>query len=77
MEEKNMRELSLEEMDKISGGADSNTECAVHDWFFYSPGANGEYWQCSICGKTEYRGGNNYINPSPNPMPNPQPIPLD
>ena len=48
MEEKNMRELSPEEMDKISGGANPGKECD-HNWILCSSSDKEKILQCSKC----------------------------
>ena len=61
MEEKEMRELSLEEMDKVSGGYKEVT-CArggLHDWINV-PGS--DIWRCSKCNLYKSSGGMNGSN---------------
>ena len=54
MEDKNMRELNLEEMDKISGGANPGKECD-HIWILCSSSDKEKILQCRICGAVEIR----------------------
>ena len=64
-----MRELSNEEMAKISGGA----RCISHLWRKEDESAHGEEWVCQICGAKCYRRAtdNGEIPaPVPGPVPN-------
>ena len=77
MEEKKMRELNLDEMDKVSGGVGNDTECTQHNWVYQSFDKNTctEEWKCSICGaiKLVCEGR----SPIPIPDPDPKPISLE
>ena len=77
MEEMKMRELNLDEMDKVSGGVGNDTECTQHNWVYQSFDKNTctEEWKCSICGaiKLVCEGR----SPIPIPDPDPKPISLE
>jgi hypothetical protein len=64
MEEKKMRELSLEEMDKTSGGKG----CSNHDWI-YIPAS--DMWQCPKCGTCKSSGGMPWSNSKTAPADSP------
>ena len=77
MEEKKMRELNLDEMDKVSGGAGNATECTQHNWVYQSfeKYLCAEEWRCSICGAIKFIY-NDYEKRSPIPIPDPDPKPI-
>ena len=67
-----MRELSNEEMAKISGGAEPEKKCVVHSWNKLGISALGQKWECQWCGEVYYSSATDN-GETPAPVPGPVP----